>query len=95
MGDNMSGKFNKAALTKWKVIFGKREFTMFFVLLGMILVSAVISPSFRSINNFLNILNQNAIYGLMAIGMKKGEIVHEFNNEGNLSKADILSKMVN
>ena len=27
--------------------------------------------------------------------MKKGEIVHEFNNEGNLSKADILSKMVN
>ena len=65
----MSGKFNKAALTKWKVIFGKREFTMFFVLLGMILVSAVISPSFRSINNFLNILNQNAIYGLMAIGI--------------------------
>lgn len=42
---------------------------MFFVLLGMILVSAVISPSFRSINNFLNILNQNAIYGLMAIGI--------------------------
>ena len=65
----MSDKFNKAALTKWKVIFGKREFTMFFVLLGMILVSAVISPSFRSINNFLNILNQNAIYGLMAIGI--------------------------
>lgn len=58
----MSGKLDKTVLAKWKVIFGKREFTMFFVLLGMILASAVISPSFRSISNFLNILNQNAIY---------------------------------
>jgi ribose/xylose/arabinose/galactoside ABC-type transport system permease subunit len=47
----------------------RREFTMLFVLIGMIIVSAVISPVFRSPGNIMNILNQNAIYGLIAIGM--------------------------
>lgn len=49
--------------------FASREVTIFLILLGMMAVSAIISPTFRSINNIGNIFNQNAMYGLMAIGM--------------------------
>ncbi|MCG8485668.1 MAG: ABC transporter permease [Clostridia bacterium] len=60
---------NTLIKAKFSFIFGRKEFTMFFVLLGMIIVSAIISPTFRSIDNILNILNQNAIIGVMSIGM--------------------------
>ena len=52
-----------------KYFFAKREVTIFLILLGMIIVSAIISPTFRSVNNIGNVFNQNAMYGLMAIGM--------------------------
>ena len=35
----------------------------------MFVISMIISPTFRSTTNLLNILNQNAIYGVMAFGM--------------------------
>ena len=54
---------------RFKISKNRREITMFFVMLGMFAVGFVISPAFRSVNNVLNILNQNAIYGIMALGM--------------------------
>ena len=47
----------------------KKAWTMLFVLIGMILLSSFLSPAFRSPRNLLNIINQNSIYGLMALGM--------------------------
>lgn len=46
-----------------------RGVTMLLVLVGMMLISAAISPSFRSIANILNLFNQNAVYGVMALGI--------------------------
>lgn len=46
-----------------------RAWTMVLVLIGMIVLSAIISPNFRTPRNLLNILNQNSIYGIMALGM--------------------------
>lgn len=47
----------------------KKAWTMVLVLIGMIVLSSILSPSFRSPRNLLNILNQNSIYGIMALGM--------------------------
>lgn len=47
----------------------KKAWTMVLVLIGMVILSSILSPSFRSPRNFLNILNQNSIYGIMALGM--------------------------
>lgn len=46
-----------------------RAWSMLFVMLLMILISSLISPMFFSYINLMNILNQNAIYGIMAVGM--------------------------
>jgi len=42
---------------------------MVLVLIGMVILSSILSPAFRSPRNLLNILNQNSIYGIMALGM--------------------------
>lgn len=57
--------------TKGKFMKGKNKkaWTMVLVLIGMIVLSSILSPSFRSPRNLLNILNQNSIYGIMALGM--------------------------
>ena len=47
----------------------KKAWTMVLVLIGMMILSSFLSPAFRSPTNLLNILNQNAIYGIMALGM--------------------------
>lgn len=47
----------------------KKAITMLIVMVCMIIISMMISPTFRSTKNLLNILNQNAIYGVMALGM--------------------------
>lgn len=47
----------------------QKAWTMVLVLIGMIILSSIMSPSFRSVRNLLNILNQNSIYGIMALGM--------------------------
>lgn len=47
----------------------KKAWTMVLILIGMIILSSILSPSFRSARNLLNILNQNSIYGIMALGM--------------------------
>lgn len=52
-----------------KPILKNREFTIFIILLFMMVVSAIVSPTFRSAGNIANIFNQNAMYGLMAVGM--------------------------
>ena len=43
--------------------------TMTLVLLIMIMVSMIASPYFRTFRNMMNLFGQNAIYGLMALGM--------------------------
>lgn len=49
--------------------FRSKESSMLVVLIGMVIISAIVSPSFRSVQNLLNIFSQNAIIGVMAIGM--------------------------
>lgn len=58
-------------LSKMKKMSGpnKKAITMLLVMIFMIAISMIISPTFRSTKNLLNILNQNAIYGVMSIGM--------------------------
>jgi ribose transport system permease protein len=64
LGDKMIN-----ANSKVRALFKKREFSIFLILLGMMIISAIISPTFRSANNIANVFNQNAMFGLMAIGM--------------------------
>lgn len=47
----------------------KRAWTMLLILIGMVLASMIISPAFRTPRNLFNILGQNAVYGVMALGM--------------------------
>lgn len=56
-------------IRKFNASQNKRAWTMLFVLFAMVALSAVMSPSFRTARNLLNILNQNSIYGIMALGM--------------------------
>lgn len=56
----------KSKLSKFLM---KREYTMFFVLVAMVIISGIISPTFRSVENIINIFNQNAMIGVMALGM--------------------------
>lgn len=46
-----------------------KSVTMFFVLIMMFILSMIASPYFRTMRNIMNLLNQNAIYGIMALGM--------------------------
>lgn len=39
------------------------------VLILMIVVMSIVKPSFRTISNFMNILTQSSIYGILALGM--------------------------
>ena len=52
-----------------KDLLKNREVSIFLILIGMMVISAIVSPAFRSVGNIANIFNQNAMYGLMAIGM--------------------------
>jgi ribose/xylose/arabinose/galactoside ABC-type transport system permease subunit len=47
----------------------KREYNMLLVLIGMLIVCAIISPTFRSPQNLINLLGHNAIFGVLSIGM--------------------------
>jgi ribose/xylose/arabinose/galactoside ABC-type transport system permease subunit len=42
---------------------------MLFVLIGMLVVCTIINPVFFSQKNLFNLFQQNAVYGMMAIGM--------------------------
>lgn len=46
-----------------------KKYTMLFVLIGMLIICTIISPVFLSPRNILNLLQQNSVYGVMAIGM--------------------------
>jgi ribose/xylose/arabinose/galactoside ABC-type transport system permease subunit len=46
-----------------------RGITMLLVLIGMLMVSAAISPTFRTLHNIMNVFNQNAVFGVMALGI--------------------------
>ena len=46
-----------------------KEFTMLIVLLVMVIICVVINPVFISMNNIMNLLAQNSIIGVMALGM--------------------------
>jgi inositol transport system permease protein len=46
-----------------------QRYGILFILIAMCLVFAVLSPAFLSLSNVLNILNQTAIWGIMALGI--------------------------
>lgn len=46
-----------------------KSLTMLLVFILMFLISIIVSPYFRTFRNIMNLLNQNAIYGIMALGM--------------------------
>jgi ribose transport system permease protein len=46
-----------------------KKYNMLFVLIGMLVICAVASPVFLSPKNLLNLLQQNSVYGIMAVGM--------------------------
>lgn len=69
MSSEKQAKQVKRGNTLLRSVFSSREVTIFFILLAMMAISAIVSPSFRSLGNIGNIFNQNAMYGLMAIGM--------------------------
>jgi ribose/xylose/arabinose/galactoside ABC-type transport system permease subunit len=52
---------------------------MFFVLILMMVVSAIINPIFLTSTNLFNILGQNAIVGVMALGMVFALITGSFD----------------
>ncbi len=67
--NGVEGSFIKQNALGLGRVLKKRENTMFFVLIGMFIVSGIISPTFRSIENIFNIFNHNAVYGTIALGM--------------------------
>ncbi len=46
-----------------------KNYNMLFVMIGMIVVCSIISPVFLTADNILNLLQQNAVFGIMAVGM--------------------------
>lgn len=46
-----------------------QKYGILLILIGMCIVFAILSPAFLSKSNVLNILNQTAIWGIMALGM--------------------------
>lgn len=46
-----------------------QSFTMALVFVLMVVISMIASPHFRTLKNAMNLLNQNAIFGVMALGM--------------------------
>jgi inositol transport system permease protein len=46
-----------------------QKYGIFLILITMCLVFSILSPAFLSVSNMLNILNQTAIWGIMALGM--------------------------
>jgi inositol transport system permease protein len=56
---------------KWQIDFKRitQKYGILFILIAMCIVFAVLSPAFLSVSNILNILNQTAIWGIMALGM--------------------------
>ncbi len=55
-------------LERWQWISERREVFPFFALLGLIIVSSIISPYFFTIINFRNILAQVAVIAVLAAG---------------------------
>jgi ribose/xylose/arabinose/galactoside ABC-type transport system permease subunit len=62
-----------------RAIAEKKELTMLSVLILMMAVSAIINPVFLSVTNLLNILGQNAVVGVMALGMVFSLITGSFD----------------
>lgn len=69
----MAGKNFQMAKTgkqsKLKIILNNRLTGIILVLIGMIIVLAVASPAFMTSSNWLSILNQASLKGILAIGM--------------------------
>lgn len=62
MSSEKQAKQVKRGNTLLRSVFSSREVTIFFILLAMMAISAIVSPSFRSLGNIGNIFNQNAMY---------------------------------
>ena len=46
-----------------------QKYGIFLILIAMCIIFAIMSPAFVRLSNILNILNQTAIFGIMALGM--------------------------
>ena len=51
--------------------FGKflRKYNLFFLLIVFIAIGSALSPKFLTVQNFLNLLQQSAVVGIISIGM--------------------------
>ena len=47
----------------------KRTLTMLLVLVSLLLLGSIFMPNFRTMQSYINLLNQNAIIGVLSIGM--------------------------
>ncbi|MFQ8690743.1 MAG: ABC transporter permease, partial [Blautia sp.] len=56
-----------------------KEFTMFIVLVMMVIICILINPVFISKSNVMNLLSQNSIIGVMALGMVFALITGSFD----------------
>lgn len=56
----------KAKMNAGKII---KKYNLIFMLVLFIVISAILSPNFLTINNFLNLLQQASIPGIVALGM--------------------------
>ena len=45
------------------------KYAIVFALIGLVLILTIVSPSFLTGKNLLNVLTQSSIYGIMALGM--------------------------
>ncbi len=57
----------KQQKTSFRDIFTKYGIVV--VLIVMILLMSIVKPSFRTLNNVMNILTQSSVYGILALGM--------------------------
>ena len=57
--------------TKKTNIFSRiyRDYPMLFVLIALLIIGSILSPSFLSHINIMNIFRQNAVTGIVALGM--------------------------
>ncbi len=62
----ITGKKEKAALD---LISFTRKYGIFLVLVAMVIFLLLASPTFRTIRNLINVLNQISINGIIAVGM--------------------------
>lgn len=73
-----------------------KDYTMLIVLIALVIIGAVLSPSFLSVTNIMNILKQNAVTGVVALGFALVLIGGTFDMSvgSNLTLCAVVSLML-